>query len=681
MEILKKRLHIKTVLLLGLISHLPMLQNGFTYYSDDTYVLNNPLVHGINTTSIYTVFSTYFDGHYHPLTLLSLAITYLISGDHAWAYQLTNLSFHLLSVYLIYKILTKLKFSESVALITALIFAVHPLGIESVCRITERKDTQYVLFLLLALYQYVLFYTQSQKKHYWYSVLFFMLSILSKGQAMVFPFMLYAIEWYFHQKEKRSFHHRQILPLFLISGLFAYLNYRAQIVTGYLNESEPISLTQIITYPSYIVTHYIFKLFAPLFLSAQYPSPALNPYMWLYTLVPLVLIVVLWQWYKKQSYLFLLGAALYILAVFPMLRLVPVSENFMPDRYNYLGLIGLGIWIGGLFEWLSKRSPSFSSYVLVWILGLSALSFNRSMVWKNGLSVWNDAYAKEPNDPYATVNYAGHLIKPENHQLQKGLDLFKKGIQMKPGIMMHHINYMTALKTAGLAEQAKQEMLWIKNSTPVYADDLANKGVIMMSIGEARLAGECLKQAIEKKPESAKYLINLAGYYYNQLEFEKSLQTLTQAEGLHSNYVDMIGFLKAENHLALNQPIDAKEDLQFVKKIYASKEKIQLLEQKINALIQFPFPSAPQAINPEQLMTIGKHYYDLGLYTQAYQAFEAVWQKDASREEVLSNLMACSFSLSRPDLIRHYFILQKEKGFKINDKALNYLKALGNDDL
>lgn len=681
MEFVKKLLHIKSVILLGFLSHLPMLQNGFTYYSDDTYVLNNPLIHGLNSTSIFTIFSTYFDGHYHPLTLLSLAITYFISGDQAWAYQVTNLIFHLISVYLIYKTLTTFKFSESVALIAALVFAVHPLGIESVCRITERKDTQYVLFLLLALYQYALFYMRSQKKHYWYSVLFFVLSILSKGQAFVFPFILYALEWYFRQKEKKFFHHREILPLFLISALFAYFNYRAQIVTGYLNEAEPVSFQQVFTYPSYIITHYIVKLVVPLYLSAQYPTPDLNHAMWLYTLVPFVLLAILWKLYQKKSYLILFGVVLYIISVFPMLRLVPVSENFMPDRYNYLGLLGLGVMIGGLYEWLTKHRPAISTYILFWTIILSVLSFNRSMVWKNGLSVWSDAYVKQPNDPYAAVNYAAHLVKPEAHQLQKGLDLFKKGLQLNPNIMMHHINYMTALKTAGLMEQAKQEMLRIKHSAPVYADDLANKGAMMMSIGENQLARECLVKAIERKPESAKNLINLAGFYYYQFEFEKSLQVLAQVESLHSNHIDMICFLKAENHLALNKPMDAQEDLKIAKAIHASKEKIQLLEYKINALVEFPFPPDLNSLSIEQLMSIGKHDYDLALYTQAYQVFQVAWQKDSTQESTLSNLMACSFSLSRPDLIHQYLLLQKEKGYKINDKALNYLKAMGIYDL
>src|SRR6218665_4043166 len=109
-----ERLNVKWILLIAFLVPLPMLRNGFTFYSDDTYVLNNILVHKLNSETVSTLFTTYFDGHYHPLTLLSLAVTYFFSGSHALGYQLTNLAFHLFNCWLVYRILLQLEIKKNI---------------------------------------------------------------------------------------------------------------------------------------------------------------------------------------------------------------------------------------------------------------------------------------------------------------------------------------------------------------------------------------------------------------------------------------------------------------------------------------------------------------------------------------------------------------------------------------
>lgn len=679
MDNVLKYLNIRVVLCIGFLAHIPMLWNGFTYYSDDVYVLDNPLVHTLSGESVKTIFSTYFDGHYHPLTLLSLALTYLLCGDHAIGYQLTNLCFHLASCYLVYKTFKELKLSETVVLIAALVFAIHPLTTESVSRITERKDTQYVLFLLLALYQYARFYNTAKINHYYISVLCFLLSILSKGQAFVFPFILYAVEWFLSRQKQKPFHHIYILPLFAVSGLFAYLNYRAQLVTGYLSETERVSLMQVVTYPSYIISHYVFKLFVPVQLSAQYPAPVLNGLMWLYPLVLMALLALLVWLYRKQYWVLLLGCLFYIVSVFPMLRLVPVSENFMPDRYNYLGLVGFGLVAGDLLTRLlaAKKAPYLKNIMALWLLALAVLCFSRTMVWKSGISIWSDAYAKYPGDPYATSNYGNYLARLGGSKSQEGLALMKKSTEQNPDLLVHRINYAKMLNALGSKEVYMEEMSKVMSYPAKTADNMGNKGSILLAFGRPAEALAEYNKAIILKPCYAKNRINRAGYYYNQFEFEKALYELDTLESLHSNYSEIIWMLRADIYLAQEKPAAAQEAFEHARRTGTSKDKLKGLGGRIAALQNSPpIPDITQ-LSFEQLSALGKSRYDNGLFYQGWRLFAEAHKKQPANEAILNNLMASAYNLSRPELMKQYMDEIRKYNYAVRPEAQAYLRSLG----
>jgi protein O-mannosyl-transferase len=673
-----KYINIKNILVLAVITHLPMLWNQFTFYSDDNYVLTNNLVHGINLHSIEALFTTYFDGHYHPLTLLSLAFTYLFSGSNALGYQLTNLCFHILSCYLLYKALSEFKFAGTVVLITTLVFAIHPLNTESVCRITERKDTQYVLFLMIALYNYARYYNAGVLKYYVISVICFFLALLSKGQALVFPAILYSIEWYFNRTKQKAFHHAAIAPLFLLSFLFVYLNYRAQVVTGYLSETEAITATQVFTYPSYIISHYIIKLFFPVFLSAQYPAPAKDAWMWGYPLVALCLPVLLVWLYRKKHDLALLGCLLYIVSVFPMLRLVPVSENFMPDRYNYLGLVGFGMVIASVCVHFSKTKALPKQSLMLWLLIIGSLCVARTTVWKTGLTVWGDAWKKNPEDACATVNYGAVLSMAPGTQ-QQGMDLYKKGVEMDAGQLIRRINYAGALRSVGRQDDYISELKTIVSYQAKGADNMVNKGAVLLSLGYPEQARVEFDKAIRLKPGFAKNRVNRAGFYYSQFRFNDALNELDTLEALHSNYLGILWFLRADIYIAENNIFKAQEAIEQARQIFADKNKIGALKDQVSALQGLPFPENFQQMGKEKLVAAGKKFYENKLFMQSYVLFNCALQKSPGDEKLLNNMMAAAFSLSRPDLVRLYLQQLEKYHYPADQNAINYLHGLGAD--
>jgi hypothetical protein len=140
-------------------------------------------------------------GNYHPLTMLSLALEYLIVGDKPWLSHFNNLLIHSINSFLLYVLVRKLEINSSVAILLAFFFAVHPLHVESVAWAAERKDVLYTLFLFLSLIYYINYCKSGNKLVYGFSLVLFLASCLSKGMAVVLPALLIVTDWWMAGKK------------------------------------------------------------------------------------------------------------------------------------------------------------------------------------------------------------------------------------------------------------------------------------------------------------------------------------------------------------------------------------------------------------------------------------------------------------------------------------------------
>jgi 4-amino-4-deoxy-L-arabinose transferase-like glycosyltransferase len=166
------------VMLITIIAYSSSLFNGFVW-DDDSYIRNNPLVQSFNLPDIFSSFSM---GNYHPLTMFSLAIEYKLFGLNEAGFHVVSLVLHLLNVFLVFNLILRLTGQFQIAIVASLLFGIHPMHVESVAWISERKDLLYSAFFLVALIYYVKFTQNETKKYYFLSLLFFLLSLLSKGK-------------------------------------------------------------------------------------------------------------------------------------------------------------------------------------------------------------------------------------------------------------------------------------------------------------------------------------------------------------------------------------------------------------------------------------------------------------------------------------------------------------------
>ena len=436
------------LVIVTIIVYYPGLWGSFLNWDDDSYIINNVLIREFSISSLTAMFSGYFHGHYHPLTLVSLMIDFQIDGMNPFVFHLTNLILHLLNILLVFVFIKLLSKNYLVAFFSAAFFALHPMNAESVVWVTERKNLLFSFFFLLSLIQYLRYSSTNKSRNYYFSFLLFIIAVLSKGIAIVLPLVLIAVDYVNHRKlisRKVIFEKIPFLIVALIFGLVAInANLGNTIKLGY-----QASVLERIVYTNYAFALYIFKLLIPLKLSAMYPYlhvffghlPAIY-----YLFLPVILLffIVLIYLIRKGQRLMVFGLSLFAINVFLLLKTfdVPSGDYIIADRYVYLA--GIGIFLSLLVlvdQQIQKHQrlkiPLLSFLVLV-LIGFGFLTHQRAIVWSDSFRLWDDVLSKYPYATSALNNRGG--LKAEMGDLDGAMDDCSKAIFYDSTSYIAHLN-------------------------------------------------------------------------------------------------------------------------------------------------------------------------------------------------------------------------------------------------
>ena len=255
-----KRGIILSILLLSLIIIVvftPCLKNGFTNWDDDILVKNNPGIKILSGGNIVKIFTSFHFAHYHPLVLLSYSLEYGLFGLNPGVYHATNVLLHIINALLVFWLFYLLSSRVSVSLVTALFFAVHPLRVESVAWIAERKDVLYALFFLGGLIAHFYYTKRNSKKYYFLCLFLFLLSLLSKAMAVSFPFVLLVIDY----GAGRKITGRTLLekaPFFALAVIFGIIAILAHYPTEELRHQKMYAFSDNVFMATYGVVFYLF---------------------------------------------------------------------------------------------------------------------------------------------------------------------------------------------------------------------------------------------------------------------------------------------------------------------------------------------------------------------------------------------------------------------------------------
>lgn len=387
----------------------PMLKNEFTNWDDEFYVINNNLLPGPDLAGI---FSEPVVGNYHPLTVLSLAFNYAISQLDPFSYLLINYLLHIINTLLVFRFIYLIGGKNIfVAAFTALVFGVHPMHVESVAWVSERKDVLYTLFFILSLIQYWKFLESGKRIDLWVCFGLFVLSLLSKPAAVILPLVLLLLDYW----KGRDFTVKMItekIPFFILSLLFGIITVKIQSADA-IAGLNVYSVTDRLFFACYVPMTYFIRFFIPYPLSTFHPYPSSGDLGLPVLLSPLFIVLLtflLWKMRKNKVIVF--GFLFYIINLLLVLQILSIGLTIVSERYTYVPYIGIAFMLSMLLV-KSKTVPAkpILAAGCIFIAVMGFMAFQQTKVWKNSDTLWSNAIKYFPNAPHARTNRANHLSK------------------------------------------------------------------------------------------------------------------------------------------------------------------------------------------------------------------------------------------------------------------------------
>lgn len=381
------------------LTYLTSLNNGFTSWDDPGYIADNPLVKSVSVSNTAKIFSSYCMDSYQPLSLFSYSLDYAFCGLNARVYHLTNLFLHLINCLLVFWLILLIGNNLFIAFLTAILFGIHPLNVETVAWLSERKGLLCAVFYLGTIISYLYYVRKGKTKFLIISLFLFILSLLSKAMAVTLPFILIIFDYFMFTKRFKELLLNKIY-FFVLSLIFTLVSINAQ-YSGFA-KFQGFNLFEKMHVASYCIIFYLTKIFFPVNLSSLYIDPlrAKNVTYFLFKLSPflaliLLLTVVFLAKYSKKLFFPVL---FFLIALTPALQFIPVGKAIVADRHVYLACIGIFYIFSIFLFWFYHRLSFKKIYckiililvLILFIYSLAYVSYIRSKVWKDGTTLWSD---------------------------------------------------------------------------------------------------------------------------------------------------------------------------------------------------------------------------------------------------------------------------------------------------
>jgi len=476
------------IVILTIALYGPVFEADFCGFDDQLYVTQNDWVRaGLTPDGIYWAFSRFHSSNWHPLTWISHMIDCEVYGMNAAGHHASNVILHIMNSILLFVFFSKATGHWFRSFALSLLFAIHPLHVESVAWIAERKDvlsTFFGLFCLLAYYAYI---QNFEKKFYYLMILCLCMSLMSKSMLVTMPFLLIILDiWPLKRTDANRF--KDKLPLLIPVGVSGLVTYFAQLSGKSVNLLSVVPLSDRIMNANISIINYIWKTIWPVKLSVLYPYP--DPIHFGFAIFCFCLVLIIFftglYLYSQMPFLFT-GYLWFLIALLPVIGIIQIGTQAMADRYTYIPHIGLFwaiIWTAS--EWVQK---SFHKKIMIVVFCLSIIGFacrtyDQTKFWKNGETLFRQAITNTHNN-YIAHNNLGACLKAPKESLAE----FNKSIAINPNYILGRLNRGKCLFT-------------------------------MDKIHEAILA---FKEILDQKPHHSKANIALAEIYRQKQEWKKAI--------------------------------------------------------------------------------------------------------------------------------------------------------------
>jgi tetratricopeptide (TPR) repeat protein len=555
---------VSLVLILAVLAlYNPASRHPFVNFDDDGYITNNPHVRaGLSWDTVRWAFTTTELANWHPLTWTSHALDYQLFGLNPAGHHDTNILLHAANAVLLFLLLQwTTGFTWRSAAVAAL-FAVHPVNVESVAWIAERKNVLSMFFFLLALWAYAWYARNPQVGRYVVVAILFALGLMAKPQIITLPLVLLLWDYwplgrmFRPQAETSGMAYRpstfmglviEKVPLFLLSIASAIITMKAQHAGGAVRSVVEVSLTARLENAVVAYARYVGKAFWPLHLAPLYPHPGNNLPGWQVAAATLFLLAVTGAVVvaDKQRYL-TVGWLWFLGTLVPMIGFIQVGEAAMADRYAYLPFLGLFVMVcWGVANWAEWRTLTPQWLALAALAAMTALAVVTHLqlnYWGNNVTLWSHtvevtgpnfvaednlggalllqgnleeamphfrtAMKINPQDPLATINIANYEL--EQGRLQPSIDLYNRVVQITSNANLRS-NALTGLgasyRQQGKFHEAEQSYEEALQWAPGNARAWTGLGLLSQKTGNMPEAAVRYSHAVEIEPTDVSYLL------------------------------------------------------------------------------------------------------------------------------------------------------------------------------
>ncbi|HEX7320228.1 MAG TPA: tetratricopeptide repeat protein [bacterium] len=511
---------ILAVTVITFISFYPCLSNSFVNWDDPELLTNNQSVQHLSLQNIGRLFTRYYCGTYIPLTLMSFAAEHGRFKDNPMPYHALNIILHALNALLVLWLVSLLSKNSWVAFIAALIFAVHPLRIESVAWIAERKDVLFAFFYLLAIITYIYYTGRARLLLYFASLACFVLALFAKGVAATLPFVLLLFDYFQNRRGRVIIINK--LPYLVLAVFFTVIAISAQKTLP--GHSFPFLKNIFIM--SYVVLFYIGKTILPIGLSPLYPFPMtiVSKMPWQFWLAPIIVIIiaVLVIVTSRRSKMIAFGCLFFLLTILPVLQFIPVAgPEIAANRYTYIPSIGLILIFAEAIAWIYRKISSshagslkfLPAAAIVVIIALFVVtSMNRCRVWKNSITLWSDVIKKYPDFPHAYTMRAQAYADADN--MKMAVADYTRALDINPGFSAALLGRGNLLLKIGDFSGAIADYFRILEIDQKLVDAYVNRGNAYSALGQFDPALDDYNHALVIDPFNNNAIYNRAVVYF-----------------------------------------------------------------------------------------------------------------------------------------------------------------------
>jgi tetratricopeptide (TPR) repeat protein len=528
------------VLFLGTLAlYYPALQNGFVNYDDPAYVTSNPHVQqGLTWRGVRWAFVSTAEANWHPLTWISHMLDVQLFGLRPPGHHAQSVLWHAVNAVLLFLLLAKATGCVGRSALVAGLFAVHPLNVESVAWIAERKTVLCTFFFLLALGAYSWYVKRPRADRYLLVVLLFALGLMAKPMAITLPFALLLVDFWPLERFPETPISRLALekiPLLALSAASAAITIFAQRAGGAVGSTQLLPLAMRVKNALYCYLIYVEKAVWPSRLAVFYPHPEGSLALWkvLGAAVVLIAITVVFWHFRERRYL-LVGWFWFLGTLAPVIGLVQVGRQAWADRYAYLPLWGLFV----IAVWLAAEAAAriSSSRAVRVAIALAALLANAAAAhiqigfWHDSYSLFAHALQVTDASPIAEGNLGSALMEMQRPDL--ALPHLERAIQLMPTFSGAHYDLGTLLHRQNELDRAQQEYrLALKYASDEHelAQTHNNLGVLFNQLGRRDEAVAEFTAAIALNPYEQNSLVGRGLIERKEGKLDAAFQDFTQA--------------------------------------------------------------------------------------------------------------------------------------------------------